>query len=197
DQCEAISGWPFSGRSAQFPRTSPQFILEKLSHTGSHSVGQSRLLPACVTVVIGPDSSAWLIWIAAQERKNNAAQPTGIPLQIIEKIKAKQIWVHIAPPSRDDLARIREREDRWLQQPLNHCVRISCVKSTNPSKTHPHGQLRPGSFNWITGKKNHLQVWEITNHSLNDLIIQHRIGWRDVARKTRPFVGEQARIILH
>src|SRR5918996_3467359 len=82
------------------------------------------------------------------------------------------------------------------QHLLNHCVGVCRVKSINPSETHPHGQLRPGSLNWITSKKDHLQVWEITDDSLNHLIIQHRIGWRDVARKTRPFVREQARIIF-
>src|SRR4029453_19260615 len=84
-----------------------------------------------------------------------------------------------------------------VQQLLNHFVEISRVKSTNPSETHPHGQLRPGSFNRITGQKDHLQVWKMADDSLNDLFIQHRIGWRDVARKARPFVREQARITLH
>src|SRR4030095_11640709 len=55
---EAISRRPFFGWTAQFLRTSPQFILEKLSQAGSHFVGQTKLFRAGVTVVIGLDSSA-------------------------------------------------------------------------------------------------------------------------------------------
>src|SRR4029453_4507494 len=84
-----------------------------------------------------------------------------------------------------------------VQQLLNHFVDISRVKSTNPSETHPHGQLRPHSFNRITGKKDHLQVWKMADDSLNDLIIQHRIGWRDVPKNAAPFVPKQARITLY
>src|SRR4029453_3078143 len=149
------------------------------------------------TVVIGLHSTSWLIRIGTQKIKNGAPQLSWTSLQIVEKIKAKQIWVNIASPSCDDLARIGERQNTGQQQPPNHCIGISRGKLSNPPETHPHGQLRPGSFNRITGQKNHLQFGEITDDSFNHLIIQHRIGWRDVARKARPLVREQARIILH
>src|SRR4029453_11007683 len=105
--------------------------------------------------------------------------------------------MNIASPSGDDPAGIRARGHPWTPQISNYFIDISHVKPTNPSETHPHGQLRPGSLNRITGKKDHLQVGKMAEESLNDLIIQQRMGWRDVARKARPFVREQARITLH
>jgi hypothetical protein len=107
-QREAVSRRPFSGWATQFRCTRLQFILEKLGEAGAHFVRQPGLFPACVTVVIGCGLSAWLIRIGAEEMKNRAPELSGISLQIIKEIKAEQIWLHVASPSRDDLAGIGE-----------------------------------------------------------------------------------------
>src|SRR6266496_4545282 len=104
--------------------------------------------------------------------------------------------MNIASPTRQDLAGIRARGHPWAPQIPNHFVDIIYVKLTNPSEAYCHGQLRPGSFNRITGQKNHLQVLKITDDLLNDLVAQSRITWLDVTRKERPFVHEQLPIIL-
>jgi hypothetical protein len=122
----------------------------------AHLVGQLKLFFACAVVVISSKSSTWFVGVGTQEMEDGASQFSRISLQIIEEIKVKQIWTNIASPSRGDLAGIRARGHiRTLQIP-NYFVDISHVKSANISEANPPGQLRPGSFNRITGQKNHL-----------------------------------------
>ena len=73
---------------------------------------------------------------------------------------------------------------------------IAGIERTDHSEAHTHGQLGPGSLDRIASEEYHLQVRKMIDDSLDDLIAQSRVGWRNVTREKRSFVAEQPAVSI-
>src|SRR4030095_57323 len=122
----------------------------------------------------------WLVGIGTQKIEDRTPQFSRISLQIIKEIDAKPVWMNITFPSRDDCARVRTQEHPPPHQlPINF-VDVGHVERFDLMVVHFHGQVRPHSFNRVTGQENYLQVWEISDDLPNDLSTECRIVWRNI-----------------
>ena len=78
-----------------------------------------------------------------------------IYLQVIKEINAKPVWMNMAFPSRDDLARIRAQTHPSAEQIPMDFVDIGHVKRLNLPVMYFHGQVRPESLYWITRQEDY------------------------------------------
>ena len=124
-------------RAAQLCRAGLQFLFKELSDPRSHFVSQPKLFFSGVEIVVRLQSAAWLVRICTQKTKDRPSQFSGIFLQVIKKIDAKQLWTNVAFPARDDFTGMRSQKHSGIQQIPNYVIRIGCIEGADVSKSRP------------------------------------------------------------
>ena len=124
--------------------------------------------------------------LACRDRRPESAKSIAVaqrdfPLDR-RKIEAEVFRTNITFPARDNFTGVRSRQDPRNQQIANDFLGICGIEFIDHPKPDAHGQLRPGSLNRVTSEKYHLHVRKLIDDSFDDLIVESRVGRRNVTR---------------